>query len=328
MTGDRYGRVVALLAAATLATALASLAIGYVPLPLADLARGLLGGGEAAPLVQEIRLPRTLLALAVGASLGLAGAALQGLLRNPLAEPGVIGISAAGGLGAVVALYFGFAAAWPPALPLAAMAMAGLACLLVLALAGGGASVLSLVLAGVAVSSLAVALTALALNLAPNPYALAEMLFWLLGSVRDRSLADVARAVPFMIAGWAALLACGRGIDALSLGEETAASLGIALGRLRALVVVGAALAVGAAVSVAGTIGFVGLVVPHLLRPLVADRPARLLLPSALGGATLLTAADTIVRLVPTATELQLGVVTSIVGAPFFLALLFSLDRR
>ncbi|MGE0715455.1 MAG: FecCD family ABC transporter permease [Alphaproteobacteria bacterium] len=325
---DRYPIVVAGLAAATLATALASLAIGYVPLPLSDLARGFLGAGDAAPLVQEIRVPRTLLALAVGASLGLSGAALQGLLRNPLAEPGVIGISAAGGLGAVVALYFGLAATWPPAQPILSMAGAGLACLLVLGLAGRGASVLSLVLAGVAVSSFAVALTALALNLAPNPYALSEMIFWLLGSVRDRSLADVARTVPFMAAGAAILLASGRGIDALALGDETAISLGVRLRRLRLMIVAGAALAVGAAASVAGTIGFVGLVVPHLLRPLVAHRPGRLLVPSALGGALLLTAADTLVRLVPTDAELHLGVVTALLGAPFFLALLASLDRR
>ncbi|BBK30562.1 hypothetical protein STHU_11960 [Allostella humosa] len=187
---------------------------------------------------------------------------------------------------------------------------------------------LALVLAGVAVSSFAVALTALALNLAPNPYALSEMLFWLLGSVRDRSNADVLHALPFMAIGAAMLLASGRGLDALTLGEETAASLGVRVGRLRWLVVSGTALAVGAAVSVAGSIGFVGLVVPHLLRPLCGHRPARLLLPSALGGALLVTVADILVRLVPTATELHLGVVTSLAGAPFFLVLLLSLGRQ
>ncbi|ROQ00203.1 iron complex transport system permease protein [Stella humosa] len=318
------------LALATLlaVAASASLAIGYVPLPLSDLVAGLFGHGQAAPLVQEIRLPRAVLGLAVGASLGLAGAALQGLLRNPLAEPGVVGISASAGLGAVIALYFGLAAAWPPALPLLGMAGAGVAAILVLALAGRAAGVLALVLAGVAVSSFAVALTALALNLAPNPYALSEMLFWLLGSVRDRSNADVLHALPFMAIGAAMLLASGRGLDALTLGEETAASLGVRVGRLRWLVVSGTALAVGAAVSVAGSIGFVGLVVPHLLRPLCGHRPARLLLPSALGGALLVTVADILVRLVPTATELHLGVVTSLAGAPFFLVLLLSLGRQ
>ncbi len=321
------GLVVALSLTA-LVVATASLAVGYVSLPLADLAAGLVGQGAAAPLVQEIRLPRVLLALAVGGSLGLSGAALQGLLRNPLAEPGVVGISASAGLGAVIALYFGLAAAWPPALPLLGMAGAGVAAVLVLAMAGAGAGVLSLVLAGVAVSSFAVALTALALNLAPNPYALSEMLFWLLGSVRDRSNADLARALPLMAVGWLLLLSSGRGLDALTLGEETAASLGIRVGRLRVLVVAGTALAVGAAVSVAGTVGFVGLVVPHLLRPLCHHRPSRLLLPSALGGAVLVTAADILVRLIPTGTELHLGVVTSILGAPFFLVLLLSLGRR
>ncbi|WP_374442531.1 FecCD family ABC transporter permease [Stella sp.] len=324
----RANLLVPALAALLVALALASLAVGYVPLPPADLAAGLFGGGPAAPIVQEIRLPRTLLALAVGGALGLAGAALQGLLRNPLAEPGIVGISASAGLGAVVALYFGLAALWPPALPLLGMAGAGMAALLVLLLASRAAGVLALVLAGVAVSSLAVALTALALNLAPNPYALSEMLFWLLGSVRDRSQDDLLGALPWMAAGAALLLAAGRGLDALTLGEETAASLGIRLGRLRAQIVAGTALAVGAAVSAAGAIGFVGLVVPHLLRPLCGHRPARLLLPSALGGAQLVLAADILVRLVPTRTELHLGVVTALVGAPFFLALLFSLGRR
>lgn len=317
-----------LLALGVVVAALASLAVGYVPLPLADLAAGLAGGGPAAPLVQEVRLPRTVLALAVGATLGLCGAALQGLLRNPLAEPGVVGISSSAGLGSVVALYFGLAADWSLALPVFGMAGAGIAALLVLLLAGRAAGVLALVLAGVAVSSLAVALTALALNLAPNPFALTEMLFWLLGSVRDRSSDDVLRALPFMVAGAVLLLAAGRGLDALTLGEETAASLGVRLGRLRAQVVAGTALAIGAAVSAAGSIGFVGLVVPHLLRPLCGQRPGRLLAPSALGGAILVTAADILVRLVPTRTELHLGVVTALVGAPFFLALLVSLGRR
>ncbi len=327
MTAEGRG-LVPILAALVVVVAAVSLAVGYVALPLADLVAGLAGQGPVAPLVQGIRVPRTLLALAVGGTLGLSGAALQGLLRNPLAEPGIVGISASAGLGAVVALYFGLAAAWPPALPVLGMAGAGVAAALVLALAGRAAGVLSLVLAGVAVSSFAVAMTALALNLAPNPYALSEMLFWLLGSVRDRSTDDLLRAVPFMAAGCALLLAAGRGLDALSLGEETAASLGIRLGRLRVQVVAGTALAVGAAVSVAGSIGFVGLVVPHLLRPLCRHRPSRLLWPSLLGGAALVAAADILVRLVPTRIELHLGVVTAMVGAPFFLALLFSLGRR
>lgn len=320
--------VVVALALATVAAFCASLLVGYVALPVGDVLAGLVGAGPAAPLVQEIRLPRTILALAVGAALGLSGAALQGLLRNPLAEPGVVGVSASAGLGAVVVLYFGIAATVPLALPVAAMATGGLAATMVLVLAQRGAGVLSLVLAGVAVSSLAVALTALALNLAPNPFALSEMLFWLLGAVRDRSVEDVAIALPFMAAGVVLLLSAGPGLDALTIGDEAAVSLGIGLGRLRAVVIGGTALAVGAAVSVAGTIGFVGLVVPHLLRPLVGHRPALLLVPSALGGACLLTVADIIVRLVPTTTELNLGVVTALIGAPFFLALLLSLERR
>jgi len=313
---------VAILAGALVAVAGASLAIGYVDLAPATILAALFGAdGPDATILRAVRLPRTLLALAVGACLGLSGAALQGLLRNPLADPGVIGIGPAAALGAVVALYFGLGAA-TVAVPLAGIAGALAAVAVLVVLARGQGAGLGLVLAGVTLAALAVALTALALNLAPNPYALSEMVFWLLGAVRDRSMADVLLAAPFMAAGAALLLGAGRGLDALALGEETAATLGVAVGALTLRVVVGTALAVGAAVAVAGSIGFVGLVVPHLLRPLVGQVPSRLLLPGALGGAVLLGAADIAVRLVPTATELHLGVVTALIGTPFLLALL------
>jgi iron complex transport system permease protein len=283
--------------------------------------------GLSSLIVVEIRIPRTILAVAVGASLGLCGAALQGLLRNPLAEPGLIGAAPAASFGAALAFYFGLATVSALAVPLLAMAGAAAAVVLLYALAGRDASMLSLVLAGVAVSSFAGALTALALNLAPSPYAALEIAYWLLGSLADRALVDVYVAVPLMALGWVLLLTTGRSLDALTLGEDAARSLGVDLDRLRLTLVVGIALAVGAAVSVSGAIGFVGLVVPHLLRPLVGYEPGRLLLPSALGGAVLLLASDLVVRLVSTGIELKLGVVTALVGAPFFLSLVLSTRR-
>ncbi len=276
-------------------------------------------------ILAEIRLPRALLGILVGATLGLSGAVLQGFLRNPLAEPALIGASATASLGAVLTLYFGLAAAFPYALPLGGMSGAIIGVLLVSLLAGQGSNVLTLILAGVAINSLAGSLNALALNLAPSPYASQEIIFWLLGSLTDRSFDHVRVAAPFILAGWLLLLGCGRALDALSLGEDTARSLGFNLGWLRLLIVLGVGLSVGAAVSVAGNIGFVGLVVPHLLRPLVGQQPSRLLLVSALGGAALLLMADMLVRLIPSGTELKLGVVTALLGAPFFLYLLIRL---
>ncbi|MFS2012081.1 FecCD family ABC transporter permease [Azospirillum sp. CT11-132] len=321
------------LAAALLAVSVAGLSIGYAPLPLSGVIAGVFGYGDplTAAVVREIRLPRLLLGIEVGAALGIAGAALQGLLRNPLAEPGFIGVSASAGLGAVVAFYFGFAALSPYALPAMAMAGALVATGIVLAVAarsGDGGGSLSLILAGIALSSLAIALTSLAMNLAPNPYAVTEMLLWLMGSLKDRTPADALTAFPFILAGGGLLLATGRGLDALALGEDAARSLGIDLARLRLAVVGGSAAAVGASVAVSGSIGFVGLVVPHLLRPLVGHEPGRLLLPSALGGAVLVTMADLASRLIPTAQEVMLGVLTSLVGAPFFLLLILRVRRE
>ena len=271
-------------------------------------------------IIREIRLPRTILAAMIGFTLGLAGAALQGFLRNPLADPGVIGVTSTASLGAVLALYTGISAVFPLALPLMAIA-GGLSCVLILQGLAGRGGVLTLILAGVAISSLAGAGASLALNLSPNPYAALEIVFWMLGSVTDRSLEHVFLAAPFMVAGWVILGWSALSLDALSLGEDAAASLGVNLKRTRALIVVGAAVSVGAATAVAGGIGFVGLVVPHLLRPLVRHSPSRLLLASGLGGGVLLCASDIVVRLVATGTELRLGVVTALIGAPFFLFL-------
>ena len=281
---------------------------------------GLPSGSEAARLVLlEIRLPRAILGFLIGAVLGLSGAVLQGYLRNPLAEPGLIGVSGGAALGAVTAIHSGMAAMFPLALPAGGLLGAGLATLVVVLLAGELTGPVTLILAGVAVSSLAAALTSLALNLAPNPFAASEMLYWLMGSLTDRSLLHVWLAAPLMLAGGLVLFSVARDLDALTLGEEAALNLGVDPVSLRNRVIAGTALAVGAATAVAGAIGFVGLVVPHLLRPIVGQEPGRLLIPSCLGGAALVLTADVALRLLSPTGDLRLGVVTALLGAPFFL---------
>lgn len=290
---------------------------------------GLPGSGDARSLIfWEIRVPRAVLGALVGAALGLSGAALQGYLRNPLAEPGLLGVSGGASLGAVIAIHTGAAGAFALALPLGGLVGAVLATLAVFLLAGERSGPITLILAGVAVSSLAGALTALALNLAPNPFASVEIVFWMLGSLNDRSLVHVWLAAPLIVAGGALLLTLGPSLDALSLGEDAAANLGVDLARLRVMLVGGVALAIGAATSVTGAIGFVGLVVPHLLRPTFGYRPSRLLGASALAGAALVLAADVGLRLVAPLADLRLGVVTAIIGAPFFLWLVVKTRRE
>lgn len=326
----RYGVLIGLLAFLVAALFALSVLTGPARLgPGESLAALFSGRGEAAVLVmREIRLPRAILGLMIGATLGLSGAALQGYLRNPLAEPGLIGVSASASLGAVIAIFTGLAAAFPLALPLMALAGAFLAVVAVQAMAGGRGGAVTLILAGVAVTSLAAAATSLVLNLSPNPFAALEIVFWMLGSLSDRSWLHVELAAPFMAAGWLGLAVLGRALDALSLGEDTAATMGVRIGAVRALAVFGTAASVGAATAVAGAIGFVGLVVPHLLRPLVGARPSRLLLASALGGAAMLLAADVAVRVIAPGEDLKLGVLTALVGAPFFLWLVIKTRRR
>lgn len=307
----------------------ASLLVGPSDLGAARGLAALFGNDGAATLVmREIRLPRAILGVTIGASLGLSGAVLQGWLRNPLADAGVLGIGSSAALGAVIAIVTGLAAVFPPALAICALLGAAFAVVLVLALAGRGEGGDTLILAGVAVSSLTAAATALVLNLSTNPFATLEVVFWMLGSLADRSMVHVGLALPFMVFGWLAIAGVGRSLDALTLGAETAASLGVRLGRVRLAILLGTAASVGAATAVAGVVGFVGLVVPHLLRPLVGGRPSRLLLASALGGAALLTASDLLVRVVLPTRDLKLGVVTALVGAPFFFRLIFHERRR
>lgn len=279
-------------------------------------------------IIFELRLPRTLLALLVGGALGLSGAALQGYTRNPLADPGVLGVSSVAALGAVLTLYLGVAGQTPWVLPVAAMTGAGLGVALLLALAGATSSVITFILAGVIVQTVAGAGVALALNLAPNPWAVQEIVNWLLGSLADRSVEELRLAAPGILIGAALLLTTGKALDALTLGETGARSLGIDLRWTRVAMAVGVACAVGASVAVTGVIGFVGLVVPHILRPMVGARPGALLLPSALGGAVLTLAADMLVRITPAATEVKLGVAMAALGGPFFLIMLITMRRR
>ncbi|MDX3806971.1 FecCD family ABC transporter permease [Bosea thiooxidans] len=320
----------ALLGLATLVIFAFSVAVGYAPLDLRAALGDLLAGRQSLPalVLWELRLPRAMLGALVGFSLGMSGAALQGLLRNPLAEPGVIGISSAAAFGAVLAFYSGLSASLALALPLGGIIGAILATLLLFVLLGRGAGTTTLILAGVALNSFAGAATSLALNLAPNPYAALEIVFWLMGSLADRSLDHVLLAFPLMLLGWGLLLSTAPALDALTLGEDTAASLGVDLSWLRARLIGGTALAVGSAVAVAGAIGFVGLVVPHLLRPLVANRPGRLLLVSGFGGAILVLLADIALRLAPIRPELKLGVVTALIGAPFLFSLVDRMRRE
>jgi iron complex transport system permease protein len=293
-----------------------------------DLLAGLFSShGTASVIAREIRLPRALLALVVGGALGASGAALQGLFRNPLAEPGVTGVTSCAGFGAIVALYFGFTAISPALLPAFAIAGALCSAAILYLLSRAGAGVMALVLAGVAIASFATALTALALSLAPNPYAMTEMVTWMLGSLKDRTMSDLYFAAPLVALGIAILLTAARGLDALVLGEEAAQSLGIDIHSVRRRVVVGVALATGAATAAAGAVSFVGLVVPHLLRPFYGYEPARLIWPSALGGAALVSAADIAIRLIAPDGQLLLGVLTAMLGAPFFIWLIIRIRR-
>lgn len=324
-----YRLLLAVLVLLVVALFAVSLLTGPAGLDAGTAIAGLVrGGNDAASLVmQEIRLPRAILGAMIGATLGLSGAVLQGYLRNPLADPGVLGVSSAASLGAVIAIYTGLSAVFALALPLLAMAGAVAAVLVIQILAGGAASTLTLILAGVAITSLAGAMTSLAINLSPNPFAAIEILFWMLGSLTDRSMVHVYLAAPFMLAGWAMLAPLGRALDALSLGADAAQSMGVHLRRTQSLAVFGTAASVGAATAVAGAISFVGLIVPHLLRPLVGAKPSRLLAASALGGAALVLASDIAVRLIAPGRDLKLGVLTAIVGAPFFLWLVVRYRR-
>lgn len=308
---------------------LTSLFFGSRPIPVLRAALDVAQQADSviALILTEVRLPRALIAVFAGATLGLCGAAMQGLLRNPLASPGLVGSASGAALGAAIMLYTGVAASFWLALPAGGVVGALVATLLVYLLAGRAAGTATLILAGVAVNSLALSLISLLINLAPSPYAVREIVLWMLGSIANNSLSDFWLMLPGTLLGWLLLAGCGRSLDALTLGEESARTLGVTIDRLRWRIFLAVALAVGSAVSVTGAIGFVGLVTPHLLRPLVGFQPGRLLPVSALGGAILLLCADIAVRLFPAGTEIKVGVLTSLIGAPFFLYLILKSRR-
>lgn len=323
-------RLLLTLGLALLAASLLSLLSGSQAVPLLQALKESFSGGEGVYglILTELRLPRTAVALLAGASLGLCGALMQSLLRNPLASPSLIGSASGACLGAVICLYFGVAGMFSLALPLGGMAGALLATLTVYMMAGRESGTLTLILAGVAVNAFAMALVSLLLNLAPSPYAAQEIALWMLGSLNNVGRNEVWMLLPGSLVGWLLAWRQGRQLDLLTLGEETALSMGANLQALRRRLFLVVALAVGSAVSVTGAIGFIGLVVPHLLRPLVGYQPSRLLLPSALGGALLLLSADIAVRLLPVQVEIKVGVVTALLGAPFFLWLILKSRGR
>lgn len=316
------------LAALLLAAAIAALITGPGG-PSPQLLTGWLTGKDpaAAIILVDIRLPRILSAAAVGAALGICGAALQALTRNPLAEPGILGVSAAATLGATLTLYFGFATAWSWALPLGAIGGAGLATALLASAAVRTRGMASLILIGVGLSSLTGALMALILNFAPNPFSLSDLINWTLGSVANRSLTDFAISAPLILLG-GILLACQRtSLSLLSIGEAAAVAHGLDGRRTRLFVIAGTGIATGAAVALAGAVGFVGIVAPHLVRPWTGHDPGRALIPSAWLGALLLVLADLLVRLLPTDNELRLGVVAALAGAPIFMIIVLRRER-
>lgn len=316
----------ALVAAALFAL---SAIVGTAAMPVGDALAALVWQGDerVRAIVWELRLPRAVAAFAVGAALGLAGAALQGLLQNPLAEPGVLGVSAFSALGAVVAIFFGFAAVNSFAVPVAAILGASVATLLLVFAAMRGAGSVTLLLIGIGLSSFAGALMSLALNMAPNPYSLADLVNWMMGSVANRSWADILLGAPGWVIGTALVFLAGPGLRALSFGDETARSLGADPARIRLLVIGGTSLLAGASVATAGTIGFVGIVAPHVIRPFVRHDPQRLLIPSALLAGIILMAADIAIRVLPFQQELKLGVAAALVGGPVFIWIAARLGR-
>ncbi len=318
----RRAGLIAALAGAVALLFVASLAAGKVWVPAAAW----FSHDPRWFIIAELRLPRALLGLAIGAGLGLSGAVLQGYLRNPLADPAVLGVSSSAALGAVAAIVLA-GVTTPLPLFVAAMLCAGAALALLALLAWRAGGAVALILAGTVLASLSGALTAFLISIAPNPFATAEVIDWIMGALTDRSFAEAQLALPCIAAGSILLLATGRGLDALSLGEDAARSMGVNLTQLQLLVVTGTALIVGASVAVTGVVGFVGMIVPHLMRPLAGARPSALLVPSALGGAALVLAADSLVRLAPGASEVRLGVAMALIGTPFFFALLLKMRR-
>lgn len=328
---DRRSRwLIVMLALSGCLLALASVCIGRAAIAPLDILAAVFGVGDERTvlIVQELRLPRTLLAIGAGAALAMAGAVLQGFLRNPLAESSVLGISTTASLGAVIAIYLGLTLSFPLALPVLAMTGAAIATIILYAVAVRQSGTLTLILAGMGIGGVSLALINLTMSLSSNPWAVSEMVYWLFGSLKNRTMQDIVLVTPFVLIGIALLARGGQALDGLSLGEDAARSLGINMNRLRLEIILGVTFAVGAITAVVGGISAVGLFVPHLMRPIAGHMPSRILLPSALGGAVVLLAADIGIRLLAGAMELSLGVLTALVGAPFFLYLVFNIRRE
>ncbi len=309
--------------------AIGSLLYGRANMSVMDVINALFGGASepVTIIVRELRLPRVILGIVIGAAMGVSGAALQGVLRNPLADPGVVGVSASAALGAVIAIHLGLVAIWPLSISIFAMAGALAATAILFIISARDSSVLMLILVGIGISSLAMAAISLVMNMADNPMSIRDMIMWMLGSLENRTVTDLLLAVPFIIIGWLMMINIGQGLNALSVGEDTAQTMGIDIKSLKLRVVVGSAISVGAAVAVCGSIGFVGLVVPHMVRALITNEPGRILIPSALLGGLLLTLADVVTRMPILSTDLRLGVVTSLIGAPAFLYIIYKTRR-
>lgn len=323
-------KLIVALTFACLGIAALSLLIGPARLPIGTAIAALFGWGDPADILimQQLRLPRILLAASIGATLALSGAALQGLMRNPLATPDILGAPGFAAVFAVATIATGLTGVLSYAVAISAILGALLSAALLLAMAGPTAAISTIILAGLALSSLAGALIALALNLAPNPYAALEIAYWLLGSLEDKSFLHLALALPFMAVSWALLLSTRSGLTALSLGLDVAATSGVDMRRLQWSTLLGVSTGVGATVAVAGIIGFIGLVTPHLIRPFAGSDPARLHVPSMLAGAALLLSADCAVRIIPASGEIHIGVLTALIGVPFFVWLVIAERAR
>ena len=328
-----------LLAILLILASLVAVTLGPVNIPAVQVAAVVLAplGLEVAPysrteelVVEQLRLPRIIVAALVGMALGIAGATMQGLFRNPMADPGIIGVSAGGAAGAVLSIALGLSRLFFLALPLFAFLGAMGATFLVygIAIAGGRVSMATLLLAGVAVSAFLGAVISAVLVLVPSNEALREILFWLAGGLDSRSWDHVHLSAPLILAGSALIIVLARDINLLMLGDDDAKSMGVRVGLIRPMLIAAASLVTGVAVAVSGTIACVGLVVPHMLR-LVFGPDHRVLIPvSALGGASFLVIADTLARVVVQPAEFRVGIITAFVGAPFFIFLLVHNRRR
>lgn len=328
MTRYASGNIV--LCVALVIAAVGSLLFGRTDMTIIDVINGLMGTNDNPIniIVRELRLPRVILGIVIGAAMGVSGAALQGVLRNPLADPGVVGVSASAALGAVIAIHLGLATIWPLFIPIFAMTGALVATFILFIISARESSVLMLILVGIGISSLAMAAISLVMNMADTPMSIRDMIMWMLGSLENRTVSDLQLALPFILLGWLMMINIGQGLNALSVGEDTAKTMGIDIKGLKLRVVVGSAVSVGAAVAVCGSIGFVGLVVPHMVRALICNEPGRILLPSALMGGLLLTLADVVTRIPFFSTDLRLGVVTSLIGAPAFLYIIYKTRKN